>query len=111
MERVAIAGATGYIGGRLTPRLLASGYSVRCLVRSPQKLDGREWTADPRVEIRQTDLADEDSLARELSGLDAAFYLVHSMMSAEGEYARADLELALVFAKAAQRAGLPRIVY
>jgi len=111
MERIAIAGATGYIGGRLAPRLLDSGYALRCLVRSPQKPDGRAWTADSRVEIRNVDLADPQSLTLELSGCDAAFYLVHSMMSAEGKYARCDLDLALAFAKAAQAAGLRRIIY
>jgi len=111
MERIAIAGATGYIGGRLAPMLLDSGYSLRCLVRSPHKLDGREWTSDSRVEIRQVDLADAPSLTPELSGCDAAFYLVHSMMSCEGEYARRDLDLALAFARAARDAGVPRIIY
>jgi uncharacterized protein YbjT (DUF2867 family) len=74
MQRIAITGATGYIGGRLAPRLLGSGYAVRCLVRSPRKLEGREWTSDSRVEIRKADLADSPSLAQELSGCDAAYY-------------------------------------
>ena len=78
-QRVAIAGATGYIGGRLAPRLLGSGYSIRCLVRTPAKLQGREWVEDSRVEVRQADLADAESLARNLEGCQAAFYLVHSM--------------------------------
>ena len=87
MQRIAIAGATGYIGGRLAPRLLNAGYALRCLVRSPRKLEGREWTSDSRVEIRKSDLADAPSLTHELRGCDAAFYLVHSMMSADREYA------------------------
>jgi uncharacterized protein YbjT (DUF2867 family) len=110
-ERIAIAGATGYIGGRLAPRLLEAGYALRCLVRSPRKLEGREWTADPRVEIRQVDLSDVRALASELAGCRAAYYLVHSMMSAEGEYARRDLDLALAFAAAARDAGVSRIIY
>ena len=61
-RRLAIAGATGYIGGRLAPRLLDSGYSVRCLVRSPGKFEGRKWAQDPRVEVVETDLADAESL-------------------------------------------------
>ena len=111
VQRIAIAGATGYIGGRLAPRLLDAGYALRCLVRSPRKLEGREWAASPRVEIRKTDLADGPSLTRELSGCDAAFYLVHSMTSAEGEYARQDLNLAFTFANAAREAGVGRIIY
>jgi uncharacterized protein YbjT (DUF2867 family) len=101
MQRIAIAGATGYIGGRLVPRLLSAGYALRCPARSPRKLEGREWTSDSRVEIWKSDLADAPSLTDELRGCDAAFYLVHSMMSADREYAQRDLDLAFAFAKAA----------
>ena len=111
MQRIAIAGATGYIGGRLAPRLLSAGYALRCLARSPRKLEGREWTADSRVEIRQADLADAISLTDGLGGCDAAFYLVHSMISADREYARRDLDLAFAFGKAALDAGVQRIIY
>ena len=111
MQRIAIAGATGYIGGRLAPRLLNAGYALRCLARSPRKLEGREWTADSRVEIRQADLADAISLTDGLGGCDAAFYLVHSMISADREYARRDLDLAFAFGKAALDAGVQRIIY
>lgn len=62
MQRIAIAGATGYIGGRLAPELLDAGYVLRCLVRSPSKLEGRAWTSSSRVEIRKADLADAPSL-------------------------------------------------
>ncbi|WP_321476962.1 SDR family oxidoreductase [uncultured Paludibaculum sp.] len=111
MDRIAIAGATGYIGGRLAPMLLDSGYVLRCLVRSPRKLSGRDWASNPHVEIRQVDLAAGASLARELTGCSSAFYLVHSMMSAEGEYAQRDLQLARTFAESARAAGVGRIVY
>ena len=111
MRRIALAGATGYIGGRLAPRLLDFGYAVRCLVRSPRKLEGRDWNSGPLVEVRKTDLADAPSLTRELSACDAAFYLVHSMMSADDEYARRDLHLAHTFANAARDARVGRIIY
>ncbi|MGB7762994.1 MAG: SDR family oxidoreductase [Bryobacteraceae bacterium] len=110
-KRVAIAGATGYIGGRLAPRLLDDGYIIRCLVRSSGKLAGRAWAANPGVEIRQADLADGASLAKNLAGCDAAFYLVHSMTSAGAEYANKDRHLALQFASAAREAGVGRIIY
>ena len=39
-----VTGATGYIGGRLVPRLLQAGYRVRCLVRDPERLQaGPGW--------------------------------------------------------------------
>ncbi len=110
-ERIAIAGATGYIGGRLAPLLLQSGRQLRCLVRSPKKLEGRWWTSGQGVEVRQTNLSDKEALQQALTGCTAAYYLVHSMMSAKGEYARRDLELAATFAQAAREAGLGRIIY
>lgn len=87
LPRVAIAGSTGYIGGRLAPRLLEAGYALRCLVRSPRKLEERDWTSDPHVEVLRSDLSDQKSLTRDLSGRDVAFYLVHSMMSSDEAYA------------------------
>ena len=111
MQRIAIAGATGYIGGRLAPQLLDAGHALRCLVRSAAKLEGRTWTLNSRVEIREVDLADPPSLTRELETCGAAFYLVHSMMSAGGEYAQRDKQLALTFARAARDAGVGRIIY
>jgi uncharacterized protein YbjT (DUF2867 family) len=107
---IAIAGATGYIGGRLAPRLIEAGYSVRCLVRSPGKLEGRRWVHDPHVEIRQTNLSDAGDVTRNLEGCEAAFYLVHSMM-AGANYAGSDRRLASVFAEAGRKAGIGRIIY
>lgn len=109
--RIAIAGATGYIGGRLVPRLLDSGYAVRCLVRLPEKLQDRAWAKSSEVEIRQTDLNDAESLAKNLEGCEAAFYLVHSMTSAGADYAERDRCLASNFACAARKAGVGRIIY
>lgn len=109
--KVAIAGATGYIGGRLAPRLLEAGYEVRCLVRSAGKLQGREWAAHPALEIREASFEDRDLLAQHLDGCSAAYYLVHSMTSAGAGYQLKDRELAHAFADAARRASVQRIIY
>lgn len=111
MNPIAVTGATGYIGGRLVPRLLETGCRVRCLVRSPRKLQHRAWANHPNVEIAGSDLGDAESLVRNLEGCEAAFFLVHSMTSARTEYAQRDLHLAATFARAAGQAGLSRIVY
>lgn len=111
LPRVAIAGATGYIGGRLVPPLLAAGYSVRCLVRSPRKLQHRPWSGQPGVEIHECPLDDCDKLAAGLARCEAAFYLVHSMTSAGAGYAQQDRTLAANFAAAARKAGVARIIY
>jgi uncharacterized protein YbjT (DUF2867 family) len=108
---IALTGATGYIGGRLAPRLLDAGYRVRAFVRSPRKLEGRAWASNPNLEICPTPLDSPEPLARDLAGCEAAFYLVHSMNAAGEAYAERDRSLAMTFAPAARAAGVKRIVY
>lgn len=108
---VFVTGATGYLGGRLVPRLLDAGRRVRCYARSTQKLAARPWAGDPRVEIIEGDVGDADRLLWSMRGCGAAYYLVHSMMAVGPEYRRRDNELASTFAQAAERAELKRIIY
>ena len=108
---VVVTGATGYIGGRLVPRLLEAGFRVRCLVREPRKLDARAWRRDPGVEVCRVDLTDAAGVAAALQGAEAAFYLVHSMIVKGAAYRQADLELARSFAAGARTAGVGRIIY
>jgi len=108
---VALTGSTGYVGGRLVPLLLAAGYPVRCIAREPRKLDARHWRDNPNASVVRSDLSDPESLAPLLSGCDAAYYLVHSLESSGKGYAERDRKLAEVFAQAAARAGVVRIIY
>lgn len=93
------------------PRLVEQNWTVRCLVRTPEKLLSREWAASSSVEIEKADLEDAASLTARLEGCEAAFYLVHSMTSAGASYASQDRHLALQFATAARDAGVRRIIY
>jgi len=106
-----LTGATGYIGGRLAVRLLEKGYKLRCLVRSPAKLEHRPWASDPRVEIVAANLKDVDATTEALTGCGPAYYLIHSMIAVGNQYAEEDLALARCFAEASERAGIERIVY
>ncbi|MDY7109607.1 MAG: SDR family oxidoreductase [Planctomycetota bacterium] len=108
---VLVTGATGYIGGRLVPRLLEAGRRVRCLTRDAGKLRGRPWADHRHVEIVEGDLADTGTLSDLMRGCGAAFYLVHSMITAGSAYAETDRTLALGFAGAANQAQLDRIIY
>jgi uncharacterized protein YbjT (DUF2867 family) len=110
-ELVLVTGATGYIGGRLVPALLESGYRVRCLARSPRKLQGRPWSEHPRVEIVRGDVGDARSLLRAMEGCAFAYYLVHSMIAVGASYREHDRELARTFGRCAEQAGIRRIVY
>jgi uncharacterized protein YbjT (DUF2867 family) len=106
-----LTGASGYIGGRLVPRLLERGYRVRCLARSPEKLRSRRWANEPTVEIVTGDVADTAALTEHMRGCSAAYYLVHSMLAAGPAYASKDAELASSFSSAAAGAGCERIIY
>lgn len=108
---VLVTGATGYIGGRLVPRLLEAGYRVRCAARSPRKLEDRVWAGHPRVEVVACDLENREQAIEAARGCGASYYLVHSMLAAGEEYAEKDRRLAESFAAAARAAALSRIVY
>lgn len=108
MKSVLVTGATGYIGGRLVPRLLAAGYKVTVLVRSPQKLVDVPWAR--LVTIIEGDLTDAKDVAKACKGQDVFYYLVHSMGS-KGDFEQIELKAAKTVAKAAAEAGVGRIVY
>ncbi len=102
-----VLGASGYVGGNLVPYLLQQGWRVRAAARSPELLEARQWRD---VELVQADALEPDSLRRALSGVDVAFYLVHSMASG-ADFGQIDLQAAENFAAAAAAAGIGRIVY
>ena len=108
---VLVTGATGYIGGRLIPRLLKTGYRVRAMGRSLEKLACRPWAHDPNIELVQADVLDPESLTLAAKGCGAAFYLVHSMIARKKKFVDADRDSARNMAMAAERAALTRIVY
>ena len=106
-KRVLVTGATGYIGGRLLPLLTADGWRVRCLARQPENLLPR---VPPGVEVERGDLLEADSLRSALTGVEAAYYLVHSM-GATGNFEEQDRQAARNFGAAARGAGVRRIIY
>ncbi|MFN4033521.1 MAG: SDR family oxidoreductase [Fimbriimonadales bacterium] len=106
--RILLTGATGYVGGRLTPRLLECGYSVRVLARDPERLAARPWRE--QVEVVAGDMGDLNSLRRALQGVDIAYYLVHSMQTG-ADFAQRDREYAQNFVQAGRETGLKHLIY
>jgi uncharacterized protein YbjT (DUF2867 family) len=104
-----VTGATGYIGGRLVPRLLEAGFRVRVLVRTPLKLDEVPWAGD--VDVVEGDLGDPGSLAAACEGVDVFYYLVHSMGGAKHDFETVERESAENVAEAVAAAGVKRVVY
>jgi uncharacterized protein YbjT (DUF2867 family) len=84
---------------------------VRALVRSVPKLACRPWAKDPLLEIVPGDVLDLESLKRAAHGCRAAYYLVHSMISAESNFEDADRRGARNMVRAAMESGVERIIY
>jgi uncharacterized protein YbjT (DUF2867 family) len=106
--RLLVLGATGYVGGRLVPELLRSGYRVRCLTRTPAGLRGTGWAGE--VEVVEGDLSDASSLGNAFDGVDQVVYLVHSLGLGD-DFMQQEIVTARNARAAAERAGVGHIVY
>jgi len=106
--RVLVLGATGYIGGRLVPRLLAGGYRVRTLTRSSARIAALPWADD--VEVVEGDAADPDAMNQAMTDVDIVFFLVHSMTSGH-DYGKLDRAIAINVAMNAAAHHVGRIIY
>lgn len=107
-RRCLVTGATGYVGSRLAPRLVADGHDVVVFARSPEKLDGVPWRDD--VTVVQGDLDDPDSVEAAMQDVDVAYHLVHSMGGSE-DFKDRERRHAQTVVDAAEAQGVDRIVY
>jgi len=106
-KKIALTGATGYVGGRLLNLLIKNHYEVRCIVRNPEFLKSRVST---NVEVVKGDVLDRNSLLKALEGMEVAFYLVHSMGS-KSDFEEMDRVAAENFAISSKKAGIKKIIY
>jgi len=107
-RNVLVTGATGYIGGRLVPRLLERGDAVRVMVRDPGRVAGRDWARG--IDVVVGDVLEPQTLGPALKGIDTAYYLIHAMGS-DGDFAERDRRGAEHFGQAAKAAGVKHIIY
>ncbi len=108
-DRVLLTGASGYVAGRLLPRLEARGLAVRCLARRPEFLARRLGS---ETEVVEGDVLREETLGAALEGVHTAYYMVHSMGTADREgFEAQDRQAAENFGRAARAAGVRRIIY
>lgn len=105
---VLVTGASGYIGGRLVPELLARGYRVRVMVRAASPEYKERW---PNAEIVVADALKIDSLKMALKDINTAYYLIHSLLLGPKDFASADIQAAVNFRKAAEDNQIKRIIY
>lgn len=110
-KKIFVAGATGYVGGRLIPKLLEEGYSVKAFGRSKSKLYNRSWARHPQLELEEGNIFDCEKITRSLRDVETVFYLIHSMLPGEKDFQSADRQAAVSMKDAAERAGVKRIIY
>src|SRR3954451_10244975 len=103
-----VTGATGYIGGRLVPELLAAGHRVRVMARSPERLRDHPWAGS--VEIVRADARDAEQVAAACAGADVVYYLIHAL-GGGASFEETDRRTAEVMARAAREADVGRLVY
>jgi uncharacterized protein YbjT (DUF2867 family) len=110
-EQILVLGATGYVGGRLVPLLLARGWRVRAVGRSDRKIAARSWGDHPNLEIVAADALDTAALTAAMRGCRIAFYLIHSIRPGEGDFATLDRRIAYSTVRAARQAGVQWIIH
>ncbi len=105
---ILVTGSTGYVGGRLVPRLLEAGHSVRILVRDPARIVGRMWAE--KVDVREGDVSNFETLPSVMEGIDTAYYLIHSLAQGH-DFIETEVKAARNYARAAKEAGVKHIIY
>jgi uncharacterized protein YbjT (DUF2867 family) len=76
MKKILIIGASGFVGGYLTRQLVAEGFSIRCLVRNPDRVSD---LAALGCEIVKGDLSDASSVHSALESVDAVYVSIHTL--------------------------------
>ena len=116
--RILVSGASGFIGRRLVRRLLLSpggtNWSIRCMTRNANLLSGYFQDDRDNLEFVQADVQNYPELVKALTGVDIAYYLIHSMEGPSKEwkkFAERDRNAAENFAKAVNEAGVSRVIY
>src|SRR5919199_5898535 len=107
--RILVTGVSGYVGAALAPALAREGHAVRGFARSRARVEAAGVGLD---ELVTGDALTGEGLDEAMDGVDAAYYLIHSMEGAAGgAFPEQEKRAAGHFARAAEAAGVRRVVY
>lgn len=105
---ILVTGASGHVGGRLVPELLARGYKVRIMLRGTSAVYKSRWAG---AEVAVADALNEERLKSALDGIDTAYYLIHSMRMGSKGFEAADIKASANFRKVADEKHVKRLIY
>jgi uncharacterized protein YbjT (DUF2867 family) len=107
--KILLTGATGYIGKRLLPHLIAQGHTVVCCVRDRNKFYTDEAFIH-KIQVVEVDLTQEESLKAIPQDIDCAYYLVHSMSTAK-DFSELEKQSAIHFRNALNKTKAKQLIY
>jgi uncharacterized protein YbjT (DUF2867 family) len=108
--KILLTGATGYIGKRLLPVLLAEGHQVICCVRDRNRFDTTHYDHSliRVIEVNFLDIASLDAIPEDI---DAAYYLIHSMSASIDDFNQLEGASAHNFKNRLDRTSVRQVVY
>lgn len=108
--KILLTGVTGYIGKRLLPLLLEKGHEVICCVRDKKRFSAEKYLSRG-LKVIEVSFLDPAESIQFPEGIDAAYYLIHSMSSGERSFEELEKTSAETFRDAAERAKIKQVIY
>lgn len=108
--KILLTGATGYIGKRLLPVLLEQGHEVICCVRDKQRFT-TNGLRSKQITVLEIDFLNIHSVEQFPTGIDVAYYLIHSMSSSIDSFDILEAQTAMNFRKFVEETGVKQVIY
>lgn len=108
--KILLTGANGYIGKRLLQELYQQGHSIVCCVRNKRRIDVSYYDKE-RVQVIELDFENDQTDKIQINNIDAAYYLIHSMVNSIGKFADTEARSAKNFVRHLKNSGIKQIIY